>query len=461
MQICRRWLPLGAAALLLVFAACEPDEQEQSKFPRSDGSAFKTERNISEMHFVQLENGVSFYMKEDHADNRVAIEVFYNAGLYTEPEGKIQVAHLAEHLRPKGSTASYKAGEQLKEISHLGGRLAAEVAADCVHYDYIVPADKVGHTLAMEIERLTSLDFDENVMRDEVKAAAGEFDVFLQENRGTLTRYAFMALNQAYNYGADFVPILGGLSTLSAEDIKSFCKSQYRTQDIIVIIVGGIDFATAEALVREHFGTLPRSPEPETSVKRLTNSKRVGWDINADAVFHLYPGPYGEFRDRLMLTMFGVYLNAVINRSESYPEIAVTTYVTNTVYPVRELPFFLFGMPQIQSSPERLEELLDERLAIAIETVDDRMLGGMKRSLTDFVTATMVREDAYHHDMMRSQVTGQEAVNTGIRHQLREGLTNEEFVEMVNSVTLDEMHALLARVFAPGRKIAVRFDPQE
>jgi predicted Zn-dependent peptidase len=90
---------------------------------------------MSDLTTFKLANGISVYLQEERTDNQVAIEAVYRAGYTRDPKGKVQLAHLTEHMAMYCASGPYKAGETMNLVKEHGGMIAAEAVADFIHVD--------------------------------------------------------------------------------------------------------------------------------------------------------------------------------------------------------------------------------------------------------------------------------------------------------------------------------------
>jgi len=442
-----------ALLILTAVAGCEKDPREASKFPRQDQQG--GERRISELRFVQLDNGVSVYLQEEHTDVLVSIEVLYRAGFAHEPAGQVQVAHVAEHALVHGATESYQPEQALEQLRKYG-MAAAEAVATYSHFDYFVPNDKLDEALEMEAERLTSIRFDDDVFQAEAKKSAAEIDRVLNSEAGSLTKFALMAVNQVINHGATFVPVYSGTFDLSLDELAAFHDERYRPDDMVIVIMGGIDLDEAEELVRKHFGDIPRRPEPREFPTTIGGDVEATWDIDAEVVCLIFPGPYASYKDRLILAMFGSFLRGYIANSTAIQGVAKGIYVSNQVYPVGEFPFFVFGEAQASKSQAALRDQLVALTESSMDLFDEKLVERLKVNMKGFVESSMIKEANPY--VPRQQYLGQEALNTGVKHIFLEGLTREEFFELVDGITLAEYQAVLNKYVSHDNmyKVSIR-----
>ena len=134
-------LGLAAALSLLSLTSCGKNEQEAQKFNRASDETFK--RDMSDISSFKLANGISVYLQEERTDNQVAIEVVYRAGYTRDPRGKVQLAHLTEHMAMHCATGPYKTGETMSLVKDKKGMISAEAVADFIHVDYVVDASRL------------------------------------------------------------------------------------------------------------------------------------------------------------------------------------------------------------------------------------------------------------------------------------------------------------------------------
>lgn len=441
-----------ALLILTTVAGCEKDPREASKFPRQDQ---RGDRRISDLRYVQLDNGVSVYLQEEHTDVLVAVEVLYRAGFAHEPAGQVQVAHVVEHALVHGATESYQPEEALETLRKYG-MAAAEAVAGYTHFDYFVPNEKLDEAMAMEAERLSSIRFHNDVLQAEAKKSAGEIDAVLNSDNASLTKFSLMTVNQVINHGATFVPVYSGTFDISIQDLEAFHKERYRPDDMVIVIMGGIDLDEAEAIVRKRFGDIPRRPEPKNYPTTIGGDVEATWDIDAEVVCLVFPGPYGSYRERLMLSMFGSFLRGYIANSTSIQGIAKGVYVSNPVYPVGDFPFFVYGEARASQSQADLRDQLVELTESSMDLFDDKLVGRLKSNMKGFVESSMIKESNPY--VPRQQYLGQEALNTGVKHLFLEGMAREEFAELVDSITLAEFQAALNKYVSRDNmyKVSIR-----
>ncbi|HEU4364770.1 MAG TPA: insulinase family protein, partial [Candidatus Krumholzibacteria bacterium] len=408
MQTRRIRAGIAAAALLATLVSCGKDEQEAAKFERADHETFV--RDMSDLSSFTLANGITVYLQEERTNEQIAIEVLYRAGFLDEPKGRAQLSHVAEHLAVHCATAGFAAEESIKKMTDGGGMVNAEAVSDFSHIDYIANAATLDMALSIEAQRITSLACDEDVRTTEIAKVIKEIDDVVSNPKGSLAKYGMMALHQALHHGERFVPIRAGATRITIAQSEQFVRDHYRPDDAVIVIVGNVKKAEAEALVRKHFEAIPRRPQPAPLPKAAAGNIRATWDVEGQALYFVSPGPYESFRDRLILTMFGSYLHQVLMTSEEVYGPCRSVYASNQIYRVDEIPFFVFAEPAQGRTIEEIKPTVRRYIDAAVASLDDSRIQSIAGSLVSFATATSLKKNVPDYPLMHHQVIGQEAL---------------------------------------------------
>jgi predicted Zn-dependent peptidase len=449
---------IATAALLATLVSCGKDDQEAAKFERADNEGFV--RDMSDMSSFTLDNGLVVYLQEERTDSQIAVEVLYRAGFLDEPKGEVQLSHVAEHLAIHCASGSFGDEGSVEAITKDRGMINAEAVADFSHIDYIVTRDRLDMVLAIEAQRITSISCDQPVLDRESAKVIKEIDAVVSNPKGSLAKYGMMALNQVLFHGERNVPIKAGITQITSAEGEKFVHDNYRPDDAVIVIIGNMDKVEVEAMVRKHFEPLPRRSTPPLPLKARPGDLRANWDINANALYLVSAGPYDSFRDRLILTMFGSYLHQVLMTSEEVYHPCRSVYASNQIYRVDEIPFFVFAEPAQGRSIDEIRPIIQRYLESAVASLDDSRVQSIQGGMVSFITATSLKKDSSDYPMLHHQVIGQEALNVGMRHVLREGRTTDEFVAEVNSITPDQFRAIVHKYINPSRMQDVTITPR-
>jgi len=450
-----------AAALLavaLLLPACETDKREAEKFDRADQDNFH--RDMGTLSSFTLANGVTVYVQEERTDDNVAVEVLYRAGFMVEPKGEPQISHLAEHLSIYCGMGHFAPDAAIAAVQKDHGMLNAEAVADFVHIDYIVAGTRLEEIFQIESDRLRAIKCDQATLDREAKKVTTELDNVIRDPKGVLTKFAMMALNQTYRFGERHVPVHDRVASYTIDDIHRFHQQYYRPDDMVLVVIGNIKSADVEALAKKYFEPIPRRPSTETPAPVPGKSTRATWDIDSEVLYLVSPGPYTD-RERLVLTMFGSFLHQSMNTTQEVYGACRALYSSNQVYRVDDLPFFIFAEPGAGRNTDAVAGLLLDHLDRATAMLDDvALVDNIKGSLVSFVTASMLKPDAPDYPLAHHQVIGQEALNVGMKHLLREGRSVEDFTKEVDSVTQQEMQDTVHKYLSREKLVRFTFVPR-
>jgi predicted Zn-dependent peptidase len=446
------------AACALFVLACHKNEEYSQHFNKASDEHFK--RDMSDMSSFKLANGITVYLQEERTDNEVAIEAVYRAGYITDPKGKVQLAHLTEHMLMKCASGPYKAGETMSLVSDNKGMVSAEAVADFIHVDYVVDASKLDETLAIEASRMTTLSCDEQTLKNSQKDVVDEFANSLKDEKGNLSRLSLSALAHVIYYGETHVPMEASVPKLTLADVKQFHDSHYRPDDMIIVMIGNFKKADAEAMVRKHFESIPSRPAQPDPTFVITHSTRATWDVPAHTAFFIAPGPFDP-KERLVLTMFGAFLQQLLQNSPDVYQNAQGIYTSNQSYPVGRLPFFVFVQAEEGFTTDKVVPALFQRFDEALKALDDdKRVELVKTGLISIITSSALKSDEPDFPMMHYQVIGQEALNVCIKHMLLGTRSPDEFAAEVNAITPDEFRAVVKKRLDRSKLLTVTFDPR-
>ncbi len=288
----------------------------------------------------ELSNGLIVILLENHKEAKVAVESFYPAGFIYEPKGKAQISHIVEHMTIKSGTQSYNPDESFTLLQGMG-MTNAETLASFVHYDYVVPSHGLETVLKIESERLSSINFSEEILGGEIQNAVQEIDFVQNSSKGGLIKFGLIGLVQVMKFGETFVPVYSGTFNITVEDVKEFHNKHYGPNGAFLIIVGDFDSEKTKSMVERYFSGVPQVQREITEV-RIDENIQATWDLASDALYLVYPKVVDSVEERIAMTLFGDYLSRRLLIDTNLKNIAKTSFCSNRLYPVGEMPFFVF-----------------------------------------------------------------------------------------------------------------------
>jgi predicted Zn-dependent peptidase len=264
-----------------------------------------------------LGNGMKFIVLERHEAPVVSTVIRFKVGSVDERPGITGMAHLCEHMMFKGTklfgTSNYKAEEPyMQKIDSLAGLLAIEQAkvrnplyrgttagvdslkaaihalqleqakyiikdelwetylrngatvlnastyGDATQYFVNLPANRLELWMLMESDRMANL-----VTREYYS----ERDVVYEERRlrtdnepdGSLDEQFSAAAYTACGYGWPVIGWASDLETMTRMDLEEFYHTYYAPNNIVVAIVGDVNFDEIKTLANKYFAPIPQS----------------------------------------------------------------------------------------------------------------------------------------------------------------------------------------------------------
>jgi predicted Zn-dependent peptidase len=210
-----------------------------------------------------LDNGLRVVVAPDRTSPVVAVAVYYDVGIRSEPEGRTGFAHLFEHLMFQGS-ASLQKMEHVKYVQSSGGTLNGSTRLDYTNYFEALPSNALERALFLEADRMRSPRVSAENLANQIAVVKEEIRVnVLNQPYGgfpwlTLPPVLFETFANAHNgYGG-----FEDLESATLEDAQDFFDRYYAPGNAVLAVGGDVDPAEALGLVEQHFGDVPERPVP-------------------------------------------------------------------------------------------------------------------------------------------------------------------------------------------------------
>lgn len=295
-------LVVGAIAFLAPLVAL----QSQSAAPATTGAPAL---NLTYERF-RLDNGLTVVVHEDRKAPVVSVNVWYRVGSKNEPSGKTGFAHLFEHLMFNGS--EHFDNEWFGPLQEVGATgVNGSTFLDRTNYYQTVPTPALDRVLWMESDRMghllgaitqAKLDNQRGVVQNEKRQRDGQ-----PYGRVNYNLYEGV-FPPGHPYRALTIGSMEDLDAASLDDVQTWFRNFYGPNNVVLVLAGDIDAATAREKVERYFGHIPAGPDID-AVKawvpvKETNSHEVMSD-NVPAVLanRAWPVPGRTTRDHALLTL--------------------------------------------------------------------------------------------------------------------------------------------------------------
>ncbi len=220
--------------------------------------------------FGTLDNGLRYVLKQNREPGRrVAMYLDIQAGSLQETDKQRGIAHFLEHMLFNG-TSHYPPGTLVEYFQSIGMEFGADTNAhtgyDETVYKLVLPAAD-SKTLADGLLVLADYARGALLLEKEVERERG---VILAEKR---SRDTALARTRKEQFAFDFAgTLVAQRDPIGLEEVirhtdsallRSYYDAWYRPDNMILVVVGDMEPATVEPLLRRHFaGLTPASPQP-------------------------------------------------------------------------------------------------------------------------------------------------------------------------------------------------------
>jgi zinc protease len=290
-----------------------------------------------------LDNGLTYYIRQNaQPAKKVELRLVVNAGSILEDENQRGLAHFCEHMAFNG-TKHFQKNDLVSFLQSIGVQFGADLNAytgfDETVYILPIPTDKPGN---LDTGFMILEDWAHNVSYT-TQDINEERPVILEESR--LGKGAAQRMRDKYfptlfdgSLYAERLPI--GLDSIiksfNPDTLRNFYHTWYRPDLMAVVVVGDVDPAKAEALIKSHFGYM-QNPSPEKTRFAATVPARTQYQglvvTDKEATNYkveLFYSPdtkqpivnLGDYRKDLMKDLFGMMLGqrlAELTQKENPP----------------------------------------------------------------------------------------------------------------------------------------------
>ena len=249
--------------------------------------------------YYKLPNGLKVALSRDTTAPLVVVAVYYNIGFRIEPRNRTGFAHLFEHLMFEGSKNLPK-GEFDKLIEGNGGISNGSTRFDFTNYFEVVPSHVLETMLWGEADRMKSLAFSEESLKNQQGVVGNEVKVnVLNRPYGgfpwlDMPQYANKNWYNAHNFYGD----LADIEAATLKDAKDFSQTFYAPNNAALALVGDFDEDQAKKWIQKYFSAIPSSklpPKPDLaeptqdSEKRFTKTDKLAEKPALAFAYHMPP----------------------------------------------------------------------------------------------------------------------------------------------------------------------------
>ncbi len=363
-----------------------PSRSGRVATPPASGTAGQITAGVRE---TVLPNGLKVITKEAHAAPVVSFAVWYRVGSRNERTGTTGSSHLLEHMLFKG-TKQRRPGEISRLLFMNGADFNASTFYDWTNYYETLSSDRLELAMQIEADRMVNATLDPKEIATEMTVVRSELEGG-ENDPGTLLQDSVIAA--AFERHPYQWPIIGWRSDVEnvpRDVVYQYYRSHYGPNNATVVIVGDFKTADALALVRKHFGPIPRiakpapvyTTEPPQRGERRLTIRRPG---TLPIVNLAYRAPAAKSPDFYALDVLSTVMSAG-RTSRLYQNLVEKQIASSADAAGQSLrdPFLFFfdatAAPGVTA--ERLEEALQAEVErVRTEPVTDEELARAKNQI--------------------------------------------------------------------------------
>ncbi|GGC35380.1 zinc protease [Novosphingobium marinum] len=259
---------LSTALATVTLAALQPSAiaQEAPNAPVATEATAPLDALVSQVAIpyekFELDNGLTTIVHTDRKAPIVGVTIYYRVGSKHEPRGRTGFAHLYEHLFFGGSANAPNFDVPLEAAGSTTTN--GSTWYDRTNYVVTIPTGALELALFLESDRMGYLL--PAVTQDK-----------LDKQRGVVQNEKRQGDNQPYGLvdyvtGDGLFPVghpyrhstIGSMADLEAAtlvDVRNWFRENYGPNNVVMVMSGDIDAATARPLVEKWFGDLEPGPE--------------------------------------------------------------------------------------------------------------------------------------------------------------------------------------------------------
>ena len=393
------------------------------------------------MNRYTLQNGLRIVVEPIPTSRSVSFGIWVRTGSRDETPEISGISHLIEHMLFKG-TAKRSAKDIADLFDGIGGNVNAFTSKEYTCY-YAKVLDR---HLPIAVEALADMFFESQFDSGEL---AKEKNVILEEIamyedtpddkvHDEASRAAFGDHPLAYS-------ILGledRLRAMQPDDLRGYMSRQYRTDNTVIAIAGNVDEGKLPELLERHFGRFDR---------RGGGTKPVPPVFRGDYIYHhkqteqhhlclSFPGcPIGDPKLYAMVllnnALGGGMSSRLFQEIREKRGLAYSVYSYHTSYADSGIFTIYAG-----TAPKQTKEVLD----VALEQLADLAEGGLTE-------AELERgKEQLKGSLILSLESTSSRMNRIGKNELMLGRHDslDEMLERIDAVTLDDVRAMIGRMFA-------------
>ncbi|MBD2021317.1 insulinase family protein, partial [Leptolyngbya sp. FACHB-36] len=260
-------LLFGVCLVAVLFSAVPaqseiaPSTLQTAQRPAAQPAAQPADLSLTQnVRKTVLDNGMTVLTKEVNSAPVVTVQVWYRVGSRNETPGISGIAHQLEHLMFKGTKD--RPIQFGRFFSALGSDSNAFTSYDQTAYFGTVEQDKLKALLVLESDRMLNSRIDDSALTSEKRVVISELQGYENSPGYRLGRAVMKAAFPNNPYGLPVGGTKADVQNFTVEQVRDYYRRFYRPDNATLIIVGNFKTDDTVQMVKETFGSIPKSTAP-------------------------------------------------------------------------------------------------------------------------------------------------------------------------------------------------------
>lgn len=434
-----------------------------------------------EIKIGKLSNGLTYYIrKNSRPEKKVELRLVVKAGSILEDDDQQGLAHFTEHMAFNGSK-NFKKNDLVSFLQSIGVEFGADLNA-------YTSFDETVYILPIPLDKKENLDKGFLVLEDWASTVAfdnAEIDkergVVLEESRlgkganDRMNKVIYPKLFEGSKY-AERLPIGKEdiLKNFKYDVIKRFYKDWYRPDLMAVVVVGDLDPAEAEKMIKTHFEKLknPAKPRPRTYSTIESRKTSEGLVVtDKEATNHILQILYsnkiakpevlvGDYRNQIVKGLFSAMLS---QRMQELTQKQNPPYI----FGGSNLGGFVHGYEVYSSFAVVSKAGAEPAISAVIQENERARRFGFTANELERTKKSMLRniERSYNErDKSESKNYADEYIRNFLEQEPLPGIENEfnYYKQFLNGISLEEVNQLTAKLIPSNEnKLVILQGPEK
>ncbi|GIW98173.1 MAG: peptidase M16 [Pirellulaceae bacterium] len=329
----------------------------------------------------RLANGAQVLLFPDPGASEVTVNMTVFVGSRHEGYGEAGMAHLLEHMLFKGTPAHPNIPELLQ---NRGAQFNGTTWLDRTNYYETLPAanpeealENLEFAIRLEADRLMNSFVRGEDLASEMTVVRNEFERGENNPRGILLQRMQSVAYDWHNYGRSTIGNRSDIERVPIDRLRAFYRKFYRPDNVMLVLAGNLEEATALELVTKYFGELEPPPipldrtytiEPPQDGERTVVLRRVGNTQYVGACYHIPAGSHPDYAAmETIASIYGTEPAGRLYQELVLPEVASNVFTMSMGLHDPGLIFFMAQVPTDKSLESARQALLE-----SIETIAER-----------------------------------------------------------------------------------------